>query len=123
MVNRNSQPPEVQASMARFIRVLLVWAVLIFILYAIRITLFHDAQQQQVHVIFKPAAMLLSSAALLAFGLIAINDVRQGFVIAPWVTLIVIYKAKDPWWFPFTTILYLSTLAVSIVFQISHAFE
>jgi hypothetical protein len=82
--------------MARFIRVPLVWVALIFIMYAIKITLFHDAQQQQVLVIFKPAAMLLSSAALLAFGLIAINDVRQGFVVAPWIRLIVIYKAKDP---------------------------
>lgn len=109
--------------MTRFIRVLLVWAALIFILYAIRITLFHDAQQQQVLVIFKPAAMLLTSAAQLAFGLIAINDVRQGFVIVPWVRLIVTYKAKDPWWFSFMTMLYLSTLAVGIVFQISHAFE
>ena len=123
MVNRNSQPPEVRVSMARFIRVLLVWAALIFILYAIRITLFHDAQQRQVFVIFKPAAMLLSSAALLAFGLIAINDARQGFLIAPWVRFIVIYKAKEPWWFSFMTVLYLSTLAVGAVFQISHAFE
>lgn len=123
MVNRNSQSPEVRVSMVRFIRVLLVWVALIFILYAIRITLFHDAQQQQVFAIFKPAAMLLSSAALLAFGLIAINDARQGFVIVPWVRLIVTYKAKDPWWFSFMTMLYLSTLAVGIVFQISHAFE
>lgn len=123
MVNRNLQPPEVRASMARFIRVLLVWAALIFILYAIRLTLFHDAQQQQVRVIFKPAAMLLTSAAQLAFGLIAINDVRQGFVIVPWVRLIVTYKAKEPWWFSFMTLLYLSTLAVGVVFLISHAFE
>ena len=108
--------------MARLIRVLLVWAALIFILYAVRITLFHDAQHRQVLVIFKPAAMLLSSAALLAFGLIAINDVRQGFVITPWVRLIVTYRAKDPWWFPFMTVLYLSTLAVGAVFLISHAF-
>lgn len=108
--------------MVRLIRVLLVWAALIFILYAIRITLFQDVQPRQVLVIFKPAAMLLSSAALLAFGLIAINDVRQGFVIAPWVRLMVIYKAKDPWWFPFITVLYLSTLAVGAVFLISHAF-
>lgn len=123
MVNRNSQPPEVRASMARLIRVLLVWAALIFILYAIRVTLFHDAQHQQVRIIFKPAAMLLSSAAFLAVGLIAINDVRQGFVIVPWVRLIVTYKAKEPWWFPFMTMLYLSSLAVGVVFLISHAFE
>ncbi|RAP55630.1 hypothetical protein [Oleiagrimonas sp. MCCC 1A03011] len=109
--------------MARLIRVLLVWAALIFILYAIRITLFHDAQQQQVSVIFKPAAMLLSSAALLAFGLIAINDVRQGFVIVPWVRFIVTYKVKEPWLFSFMTLLYLSMLAVGIVYLISHAFE
>ncbi|MBN8923968.1 MAG: hypothetical protein J0I96_12880 [Rhodanobacter sp.] len=109
--------------MARFIRVLLGWAALIFILYVIRITLFHDAQQQQVRVIFKPTAMLLSSTALLAFGLIALNDARHGFVIAPWVRFIVIYKAKDPRWFPFMTMLYLSTLAVGAVFLISHAFE
>ena len=79
MVNRNSHPPEVRASMARLIRVLLVWAALIFILYTIRVTLFHDAQQQ-VRIIFKPAAMLLSSAAFMAFGLIAINDVKQGMI-------------------------------------------
>lgn len=123
MVNRNLQPPEVRASMARLIRVLLVLAALIFILYAIRVTLFQDAQQQQVHLIFKPAAMLLTSAAQLAFGLIAINDVRQGFVIVPWVRLIVTYKAKDPWWFSFMTLRYLSTLAVGVVFLISHDFE
>lgn len=119
MVTKSSQPPEVQASMSRFIRVLLVWAALLVILYAIRMTLF---AQQQVPVIFKPTAMLLSSAALLAFGLIAINDVRQGFVIVPWVRLIVTCKAKEPWWFRFMTTLYLSTLAVGVVFLAGHAF-
>jgi hypothetical protein len=109
--------------MTRFIRVLLVWAALVLILYAVRMTLFHDAQQRQVLAIFKPAVMLLASAALLAFGLIAINDVRQGFLIAPWVRLIVVYKARDPWWFPFMTTLYLATLTVGALFLISHAFD
>jgi hypothetical protein len=44
-------------------------------------------------------------------------------VIVPWVRLIVTYKVKDPWWFSFMTLLYLSTLAVGVVFLISHAFE